>query len=129
MNRVKALRLFALLQAVIVAFWWLLSHWLYSDWYHGVMGFAPGSYDDDFVKIIGVMALMPLVGLIEAARRPDTAAPFLRAYITWCFGMAATYAYTINFGDVPEREYLNAALLVVSGLALLYLFPRRERES
>ncbi len=80
MTKLAVLRVFAAAQAAIVLFWWLLSHWIYSEWYHGVMGFAPGSYNEDFVKIIGTMAIFPLAGLVHTALNPAAARPFLIGY-------------------------------------------------
>jgi hypothetical protein len=54
--KLKALQVYLAIMAALLFAWWPLSHWFFSDWYHGLLGFAPGSYADDMVKMIGTGA-------------------------------------------------------------------------
>lgn len=107
------------INAVVLFFYWPLSHWFYSDFYHSMLGFAPGSYDPDFVKVIGTLGMIPVIGFAYSAFRPEKSDAFICAFAIWCFLMSATYVEVIINGQFPSREYFNSVLVFVIGLSLL----------
>lgn len=104
---------------ILLFIYWPLSHWFFSDFYHTTLGFSPGSYDPDFVKIIGTMGMIPVAGFLYAAIRPTQAGAFVFGFTVWCFLMSATYIEVINNGHFPPQEYFNSALSFVVGLSLI----------
>jgi hypothetical protein len=118
-NKLSRFRILCAANALILLFYWPLSHWFYSDFYHRIFGFTPGSYDPDFVKVIGTMGVIPVIGFIHAAFRPVQSGGFLAAYTAWCFLQSATYVEVILHGSFPKAEYFNAALLFAVGLSML----------
>lgn len=59
--RVRVLKGFLGIIGVLLLFWWPLSHWFFSDWYHGLLGFAAGSYPEGMVKMIGTCGVFPVL--------------------------------------------------------------------
>ena len=122
MDRTRTLKLFLYTAATALLFWWPLSHWFYSDWYHTLLGFEPGTYPDGMVKMIGTCGIFPVTLAFLAARNP---AANRTAVITLIFGAAVlglTFVHLIAAGHFPQREYANVALcfLTAGFLALLY---------
>jgi hypothetical protein len=129
MNQLSRFQIRCAASALILLFYWPLSHWCYPDLYHRIFGFAPGTYDPDFVKIIGTMGLMPVAGFVHAAIRPAQARGFLVAFTAWCFLQSATYVDVILGGRFPKAEYFNAALIFLVGLSMLSRTSRARTET
>jgi len=130
MNRLSGFQKMCAANAVLLLFYWPLSHWLYSDLYHRMFGFAPGSYDQDFVKIIGTMGMIPVLGFVYAAFRPNESRAFLFAFTRWCFLQSATFINVVVDGKFPDREFFNAGLLFLVGLSMLpALFGKKPSQA
>lgn len=106
--------------AVFLFFWWPLSHWFYSDWYHALVGFE--RYDPMFVKLIGTMGVLPVVALLWTALRPEEGGAFAVGFLAWSLGMAATYVYLILVEGFPKGELFNVALLLLNAAAYPFVF-------
>jgi len=125
-TRIRILRLYLLIFAVFVLFWWPLSHWFYPDWYHHLLGFK--GYDYSMVKIIGTTGVVPVVGMFFAARDPIRNRYFIISLLVFCLLQAATYVFLITTHGFPAREYVNVALLVGGAAVLGVLFPWRAAQ-
>lgn len=121
-------RAYCLAIGATLGLYWPLSHWFFSDLYHQMQGFAPGSYDPDFVKIIGTMGIMPVAGFFYSALQPQDSPASLVAFMLWCFAMCATYLHVIAAGRFPPGEYLNAALVFVTGVSALLVLKSRQSQ-
>lgn len=124
MRRIRFLRIYLALLAVLGLFWWVLSHWLYPDWYHDLLGFE--SYVDSFVKVIGTLSIMPILGLFFTAANPIRNRDLFISLLILSVLMAATYIFLINVQDFPWQEYLNAAFLLGNAVILSLLYPWQE---
>ena len=124
--RLKILRLYLLFLALFTLFWWPLSHWLYPDWYHELLGF--NGYDYSLVKIIGTTGVVPVLGMFFAARDPIRNRDFVSSILVFCVLLAATYVFLIETHGFPTREYANVALLVGNAALLGLLFPWRAAQ-
>lgn len=124
MRRIRFLRVYLALLAVLGLFWWVLSHWLYPDWYHDLLGFE--SYVDSFVKVIGTLSIMPILGLFFTAANPIRNRDLFISLLILSVLMAATYIFLINVQDFPWQEYLNAAFLLGNAVILSLLYPWQE---
>jgi hypothetical protein len=122
LSRITVVRSYLVALGVFGLFWWPLSHWLYPDAYHDLLGFQ-GAVDGDLVKVIGTLGTVPILGLFLVARDPLRNRDFLAALLVFYALMAATYVYLINASGFPGREYVNVALLLVNGVALALLYP------
>ncbi len=125
--RIKILRLYLLVLALFTLFWWPLSHWLYPDWYHTLLGFH--SYDYSLVKIIGTIGAVPVLGMFFAASDPIRNRDFVISLLVFFPLLAATYIYLINAHGFPVREYINVSLLVVNSFALGLLYPWKDAQA
>jgi hypothetical protein len=104
--------------AIALLFWWPLSHWLYPESYHRLLGFAPGSYPTAMVRVIGTCGFLPVFVLAYLALRPFEKwllVVFLGIFSAMLGGM---YLYLILRGDFPRGEYLNVGLCIVLAVAL-----------
>jgi hypothetical protein len=121
MKRIQILRTFLLLSGLFTLFWWPLSHWFYSNWYHHLLGFQ--NYDPAFAKIIGTLGIFPVLGTLFAARDPVRNRDLIRILIVFCLLMAATYVFLITTMSFPVLEYINVGILIFSATILIILFP------
>ncbi len=126
-RRFRCLKLFLGTIGVSLFFWWPLSHWLYPDLYHRLLGFAPGSWSPGLVRVIGTCGMVPVLLALAAARHPRRNKDAVIVLIVFCVLMALTYLHLIAGGFFPRREYVNVALCLGAGLALGLLYPWRFR--
>lgn len=121
--RPRILKAYLYLAGLVVLFWWPLSHWFYSDWYHSLLGFE--SWDQDFSRIIGTCGLCVTAITFLAARNPARNRDMILVLIGFALAMAATYAYLILFSDFPGREWGNVGFCLVNACILFILRPER----
>jgi hypothetical protein len=124
-TQLRLLRYYVLGLAVFGLFWWPLSHWLYPDSYHDLLGFT-GPVDDSMVKVIGTIGVVPILGLFLIARDPLRNRDFVATLLVFYALMAATYVYLINAQDFPAGEYVNVGLLTANFVTLGLLYPWRR---
>lgn len=113
--------------ALFLLFWWPLSHWFYPDWYHQLLGFE--RYDAAFVKLIGTMGVLPIVGLIWTAFRPEEGRAFGAAFILWLVCLGATYLYLIATQGFPKGELVNVGLIAGNLVVWYFLFSETGQSS
>lgn len=120
------LKIFLYLAGTALLFWWPLSHWFYSEWYHTLLGFKAGSYPDGMVKVIGAAGVMPVLLAFFSARDPVRNRGMIIILITFSIIMAGTYVYLILSNRFPPAEWLNVAICLVTALVLIILFPSKH---
>ena len=124
-SRIKITRIFSIISAVLLLFWWPLSHLLYSDWYHSITGFAPGSYQQPMVTVIGVCGFLPVMILVIAAIDPVKYRLNILAMIVFSFLLFAMYMYLVLTGLFPEREIINIVICFTMPLIYSAITPWR----
>jgi hypothetical protein len=110
--------------SVVMLFWWPLSHWLYPDLYHHLLGFE--NYDPAMVKVIGTLSFFAVVGMFFVARDPIRNRDFFISLMITSGLMAGTYLYLIQTGQFPMLEYINIVLLLANGLISCLLYPWKD---
>jgi len=125
-RKLLILRVYLWVNGIFLLFWWPLSHWFYSDFYHKLMGFKPGSYQDSLVKMIGVSGVIPVLLLFSVAKNPLKNKDSIIILITFSILLACTFLYLILKGDFPVKEYLNVGLSLFSALFLIIFYPRNQ---
>lgn len=125
--RLSILKLYLFLLAIFTLFWWPLSHWLYPNWYHTLMGFQV--YDYSLVKIIGTIGAVPVIGMFFSAKDPIKNRDFIISLLVFFPLLAATYVYLIRVHGFPAREYINVSLLVVNTLVIWFLYPWKDAQT
>lgn len=125
-RRFRLLRSLLGVLSIFVLFWWPLSHWLYPDFYHQLLGFQPGSYQPAMVKVIGTCGLFPVLLSAFAALNPEQNKACLIILILFCIAIAATYCHLILENHFPSREFVNVGLSFTTAVLLILLFPRTK---
>jgi hypothetical protein len=110
--------------SVVILFWWPLSHWLYPDVYHNLLGFE--SYDPAIVKVIGTLSFFAVLGMFFVARDPIRNRDFFISLMIMSGLMVGTYFHLIQTGQFPALEYINIALLLANGIIACLLYPWKE---
>ncbi|HNX57824.1 MAG TPA: hypothetical protein PKK43_01905 [Spirochaetota bacterium] len=122
----RVFRIYSALTALVLLLWWPLSHWLYSDLYHSIMIFAPGSYQESMVKMIGTCGFLPvlLLGYLTFAKNRPSELVYILSVFALLVG--ATFFYLIIIGQFPAKEYINAGLCLLTSI-ILPLLDRSAR--
>lgn len=121
-SKLTILKAYLWILGTFVLFWWPLSHWLYPEWYHRLLGFE--DFDSSLVAIIGTTGLVVVMNIFMAAMDPMRNRGMLAILITFSIAMAGTYFYLIQTQGFPRGEYLNMTLLIVNTIVLSCLYPR-----
>lgn len=129
MDKKKLFSLICFITAALLALWWPLSHWFYSDWYHQLLGFLPGSYQDSMVKMIGTCGILPVICLIILGRAPEKNNLLLGGISLFSVLLGATFLYLILSGAFPQMEFINVGLTFGMALILPLFYKWAFRDS
>lgn len=121
--RLKLTKWFLWVMGIFLLFWWPLSHWFYPDWYHRLLGFQPNTYQNNMVKIIGTLGLLPVLLLFFSAAAPVRNKHMIIVLIAFSLSLAATYLFLIASGQFPALEMVNVGLSLFSALMLSAIYP------
>jgi hypothetical protein len=124
--RLAISKYFLLVTSLLLFCWWPLAHWFFSDWYHTVLGFTPGTYPQPMVEVIGTCGMCIVVFAVLAARNPRKNRDIIIGLIVCAYLLAAMYAYLVFSGAFPIRELFNLCLCVIAGTIILLIYPWKE---
>lgn len=119
----KAFQIYFSVLSVVMLFWWPLSHWLYPEMYHNLLGFE--SYDPAMVKVIGTLSFFAVLGMFFVAQNPIRNRDFFISLMVMSGLMVVTYLYLIQTGQFPVMESFNIILLLANGIIACTLYPWR----
>lgn len=123
----KILSTYLYIAGLALLFWWPLSHWFFSEWYHQILGFT--SWNDSFVRIIGTCGLAVTALIFLAAKNPLKNSDMILILIGFALALAATYTYNILYSDFPPAEWANVAACLINAGILMILRPRRLKNT
>lgn len=126
-RRLKIIQVFLLLNGLFVLFWWPLSHWFYSDFYHQLLGFKLGSYQDSMVKVIGTCGIIPVLLCLFSSKNPKRNRDLIIVIIIFSVLIAATFLYLITSGSFPVKELANVIFSLVSAIFLIVVYPWKAK--
>ena len=126
-HRLKVLKVFLYICCILILFWWPLSHWLYSDFYHQLMGFTPGSYQDSMVKVIGTCGFLPVMLLFFSAKDPIRNREMIVALLVMSLLLACMYFFLVFSNLFPARELISAFISLFFMLVTALLYPWKQR--
>lgn len=109
-RRIKLLRIGSLIAAAALLFWWPLSHLFYSDWYHGLLGFLPGSYQPSMVIVIGICGFLPVMQLLLIALDPLRNRQSIVTMMIFSLLLIVMYICLISQDRFPKQETFNIAV-------------------
>lgn len=121
--KLKITKTFLWIASILSFFWWPLSHWVYPAWYHRILGFD--GFEDMYVKVIGTLALIPVLIMFFCAINPIKNRDGIKILILSGIAMTFTYIYLIQKGLFPTLEYINAGITLFLSLFLLIFYPWR----
>ena len=124
MRRIKVLKAYLWIFGVLAFLWWPMGHWVYPDWYHAILGFE--SYVSSFVKVIGTLSVLPVLGILFAATNPLRNRDSVIVLLAGSALMAATYIHLISIGEFPVEEYFNVGLLAINAAITIALYPWKQ---
>ncbi len=126
-KRLLILKLFLWIMGLFLTFWWPLSHWFYSDWYHTLLGFEIGSYQDSMVKVIGTIGIIPTLLIFFSANNPIKNRDMIIVLIVFSVLMSITYLHLISIEQFPVLELINVGLLFFAAIFLSIIYPWRHK--
>ena len=126
--RIKILRYFFIIVGVSLFLWWPLSHWFFSDWYHTLLGFELGSYQESMVKMIGTCGFFPVLLAILSSKDPIGNKSAVVTLIISSILLGLTFLHLILTKSFPEKEYFNVVLSFSVAGFLIIMFPWRIHE-
>jgi hypothetical protein len=128
MNRIKIFSTVSLIIGIVLFFWWPLSHWFYSDFYHQMLGFLPGTYQESMVKMIGTCGLLPVLCFFVLAVSPKNNWGTVTAISIFSFFLGLTFLYLITTKAFPFKEIINVitTLFISIFLPLFYKWANKK---
>ncbi|MCP4539576.1 MAG: hypothetical protein GY832_20770 [Chloroflexi bacterium] len=127
MKRIKILKAYLWAFGILAFLWWPMGHWVYPDWYHGVLGFE--SYELAYVRVIGTLSVLPVMGILFTAANPLRNRDFIISLLVLSILMIGTYLLLIHTQQFPVEEYFNIILLTINTIVLSLLYPWKQKES
>lgn len=124
MKRIKVLKAYLWVFGALAFLWWPVGHWVYPGWYHTILGFE--SYASSYVKVIGTLSVLPVLGVFFAAANPLRNRDSVIVLLVGSVLMIATYIYLIDIGEFPAQEYFNVSLLAINTIMLSVLYPWKQ---
>lgn len=128
-NKFLLLKVFLFTECVFLLFWWPLSHWFYPVFYHTLLGFQIGSYQDSMVKVIGSCGFVLVLLLLFSALNPVRNKDMLLVLIIFSFLIAFTYIFLIISKVFPIFEIVNVGLSLATAVIIILLFPHENKKT
>lgn len=124
MTRIKIVKAYLWIFGVLAFLWWPMGHWVYPGWYHTLLGFE--AFEPAYVKVIGTLAVMPVMGIFIIAANPLGNRAMMIALLILTVLMIATYVHLIATHQFPVGEYLNVGVLGANTIVLGLLYPWKQ---
>lgn len=125
------LPLFLRILAVILFFYWGLTHLIKPEVYlSGLMGisqFQPSdAYDLWSANLIGVLNVAFAITIWRAASDPSKHKIIIDMIILVSLGTIVVFVISILWRGISQREWVNVGLITVSVLILAWLYPKQK---
>lgn len=121
-TRLKITKFFLLITSTLLFFWWPLSHWFYSTWYHTILGFE--TWNESLVKIIGTCGIFPVLIMFTSGLNPAKNRVNIFTIVVFFFLFGLTFLYLTISGAFPVKEYINVGLCFFSSIFLFIIYPK-----
>jgi hypothetical protein len=125
------LPVFLRLLAIVLFFYWGLTHLIRPEWYlksmMGIAQFDPSNgYDLWSANLMGVLNVAFAITIWRAASDPARYRIVLDMIFLVSIGTAIVFAISILGRGISAREWWNAGLIVASIGVLGWLYPRED---
>ena len=126
------LPIFLKLLAVVLFFYWGLTHLIRPEWYlvkiMGITQFDPSNgYDMWSANLMGVLNMAFAITIWRASYDPVRYRIVLDMIFLVSIGTVIVFAVSIVGRGISQREWWNAGLIVASIAVLALLYPREMR--
>lgn len=118
--------------AVILFFYWGLTHLIQPEWYLGsVMGiaqFEPGNtYDAWSANLLGILNIAFAITIWRAASDPVKYRIIIDMILMVSIGTLVVFVYSLVARGLSSREWINVGLIAGSIILLLLLYPGTKK--
>jgi hypothetical protein len=119
--------------AVILFFYWGLTHLIYPEWYlvtvMGISQYDPSNaYDVWSANLMGVLNAAFAITIWRAASDPQKYRIIVDMIIMVSFGTLIVFVLSLMTRGLSSREWFNAALMAGAIVLLLMLYPKPVRK-
>ncbi len=126
----KLLSPFLKLLAIILFFYWGLTHLIYPEWYlvtiMGITQYDPvNTYDVWSANLIGVLNVAFAITIWRAASDPARYRIIIDMILIVSVGTLIVIVISLLMRGLSVREWINAGLIAGSIAVLLVLYPRK----
>jgi len=131
-NQSKILKLVLRVTAVLMTFWWGLSHLFFPKWFFNIMDVKFEGVDFSHgltsvaVQTIGVLILGIATASWLAASNPVKNKVVIQMLYIVGIGSILVFLYHIIFQDYPSRVWFNVIFVAVELILLTALYPWKE---
>lgn len=124
---------FLKLLALILFFYWGLTHLIYPEWYlltvMGITHYDPANtYDVWSANLMGVLNIGFAITIWRASYDPVKFKIIIDMILIVSIGTLLVFIYSLLFRDLSPREWLNVGLIAGSIVILLLLYPKPGKE-
>jgi len=119
------------LLALVLFFYWGLTHLIYPEWYvvslMGIAQYDPADvYDVWSANLLGVMNIAFAITIWRAAAEPSRFKIIIDMILMVSAGTLIVFVFSLLLRGLSPREWINVALIAVALIVLLILYPRRS---
>lgn len=120
------------LLAIVLFVYWGLTHLIYPEFYivrlMGITQYDPtNAYDLFATNLLGVLNVALAITIWRAATEPARYRIIIDMVLMVSIGTVAVFVFSIVRRGISQLEWLNAALIVLSAIVLLAMYPRRGK--
>lgn len=118
------------LLAVVLFFYWGLTHFIYPEWYlvslMGIDQYDPSdTYDVWSANLMGVLNVALAITVWRAAEEPAKYRLIIDMVLMVSIGTLIVFIFSLVLRDLSPREWINAALIAGAIIVLFALYPRK----
>jgi len=117
--------------AVILFFYWGLTHLIKPEWYlvtvMGIDQFVPGdTYDSWSANLMGILNVAFAITIWRASYDPIKFRIVIDMILLVSVGTVIVFVYSLLARGLSQLEWINVGLVTGSILALLILYPKKN---
>ena len=123
---------FLKLLAVILFFYWGVTHLIHPEWYlvtiMGITQYDPtNTYDVWSANLMGILNIAFAITIWRASCDPVRYKIIIDMILIVTLGSIAVFIYSLIARELSSREWFNVALMAGSFIILLFLYPKSPR--
>ena len=124
---------FLKLLALILFFYWGLTHLIYPEWYlltvMGITQYVPSdTYDVWSANLMGVLNIGFAITIWRASYDPVKFKIIIDMILIVSIGTLLVFVFSLLMRDLSSREWINVGLIAGSIVILLILYPKPGKE-